>query len=175
MGFEPTRAEPIGLAVQRLNHSATSSWRQKVESVLARYKQLKENNILKIKFNQRLFIQKYFPRRELNPGLLGESQLSQPLDHVGYCFRPGSNRRPSACQADVITATPRKLLRTLHLNSDLTSLSMTFHRLRAIPSFSLQQVSLAVIVQWLGPCVVAAVTQVRILVTAVTFLFDDLF
>lgn len=25
MGFEPTRAEPIGLAVQRLNHSATSS------------------------------------------------------------------------------------------------------------------------------------------------------
>ena len=26
MGFEPTRAEPIGLAVQRLNHSATSSY-----------------------------------------------------------------------------------------------------------------------------------------------------
>ena len=26
MGFEPTRAEPIGLAVQRLNHSATVSW-----------------------------------------------------------------------------------------------------------------------------------------------------
>ena len=25
MGFEPTRAEPIGLAVQRLNHSAASS------------------------------------------------------------------------------------------------------------------------------------------------------
>ena len=25
MGFEPTRAEPIGLAVQRLNHSATAS------------------------------------------------------------------------------------------------------------------------------------------------------
>merc|ERR1711940_303572 len=25
MGFEPTRAEPIGLAVQRLNHSAPSS------------------------------------------------------------------------------------------------------------------------------------------------------
>ena len=25
MGFEPTRAEPIGLAVQRLNHSATVS------------------------------------------------------------------------------------------------------------------------------------------------------
>ena len=29
MGFEPTRAEPIGLAVQRLNHSATSSVHQK--------------------------------------------------------------------------------------------------------------------------------------------------
>ena len=27
MGFEPTRAEPIGLAVQRLNHSATASLR----------------------------------------------------------------------------------------------------------------------------------------------------
>ena len=25
MGFEPTRGDPIGLAVQRLNHSATSS------------------------------------------------------------------------------------------------------------------------------------------------------
>ena len=29
MGFEPTRAEPIGLAVQRLNHSATSSIRMR--------------------------------------------------------------------------------------------------------------------------------------------------
>ena len=28
MGFEPTRAEHIGLAVQRLNHSATSSMLQ---------------------------------------------------------------------------------------------------------------------------------------------------
>ena len=26
MGFEPTRAEHNGLAVHRLNHSATSSW-----------------------------------------------------------------------------------------------------------------------------------------------------
>ena len=26
MGFEPTRAEPKGLAVLRLNHSATSPW-----------------------------------------------------------------------------------------------------------------------------------------------------
>ena len=26
MGFEPTRAEPNGLAVHRLNHSATSSY-----------------------------------------------------------------------------------------------------------------------------------------------------
>ena len=32
MGFEPTRAEPIGLAVQRLNHSATSSlqWNEEI-------------------------------------------------------------------------------------------------------------------------------------------------
>ena len=30
MGFEPTRAEPIGLAVQRLNHSATQSSVKKV-------------------------------------------------------------------------------------------------------------------------------------------------
>ena len=29
MGFEPTRAEHIGLAVQRLNHSATSSGERK--------------------------------------------------------------------------------------------------------------------------------------------------
>ena len=30
MGFEPTRAEPNGLAVHRLNHSATSSASLKV-------------------------------------------------------------------------------------------------------------------------------------------------
>ena len=53
MGFEPTRAEPIGLAVQRLNHSATSSPCEKTN---------KNENA--------------FPRRELNPGLLGESQIS---------------------------------------------------------------------------------------------------
>ena len=51
MGFEPTRAEPIGLAVQRLNHLATSSVSQSTA-------------------------QNVFPRRELNPGLLGESQIS---------------------------------------------------------------------------------------------------
>ena len=33
MGFEPTRAEHIGLAVQRLNHSATSS--EMLQSCLA--------------------------------------------------------------------------------------------------------------------------------------------
>ena len=57
MGFEPTRAEPIGLAVQRLNHSATSS-------LTMRNLEISSSLI------------KYFPRRELNPGLLGESQLS---------------------------------------------------------------------------------------------------
>ena len=34
MGFEPTRAEPIGLAVQRLNHSATSSLMEKGQQML---------------------------------------------------------------------------------------------------------------------------------------------
>jgi hypothetical protein len=63
MGFEPTRAEPIGLAVQRLNHSATSSIDIKEPWTYLMYK-----------FNFHLL--KYFPRRELNPGLLGESQLS---------------------------------------------------------------------------------------------------
>lgn len=28
---------------------------------------------------------------------------------MDWWFRPGSNRRPSACKADVITATPRNL------------------------------------------------------------------
>ena len=34
-------------------------------------------------------MKKVFPRRELNPGLLGESQISEPLDHVGRMFSPG--------------------------------------------------------------------------------------
>ena len=33
MGFEPTRAEPNGLAVHRLNHSATSSDVKSVENI----------------------------------------------------------------------------------------------------------------------------------------------
>ena len=33
MGFEPTRAEHIGLAVQRLNHSATSSVDRRSENL----------------------------------------------------------------------------------------------------------------------------------------------
>ena len=37
MGFEPTRAEPIGLAVQRLNHSATSSAAQSVRLINHRF------------------------------------------------------------------------------------------------------------------------------------------
>ena len=63
MGFEPTRAEPIGLAVQRLNHSATSSMQNW-------YKHLVGNQT---RFEEGV---KGFPRRELNPGLLGESQIS---------------------------------------------------------------------------------------------------
>ena len=62
MGFEPTRAEPIGLAVQRLNHSATSScW--PLPSFLDKPSRIKE-------------AEKSFPYRESNPGLLGESQIS---------------------------------------------------------------------------------------------------
>ena len=30
MGFEPTRGDPNGLAVHRLNHSATSSWQNPI-------------------------------------------------------------------------------------------------------------------------------------------------
>ena len=63
MGFEPTRAEPIGLAVQRLNHSATSSFG------IGRNQSVVTLNLIGTG-------QKGFPRRELNPGLLGESQIS---------------------------------------------------------------------------------------------------
>ena len=45
MGFEPTRAEHIGLAVQRLNHSATSSsmgaWSYLCQSIAYYQKTLK--------------------------------------------------------------------------------------------------------------------------------------
>ncbi len=34
---------------------------------------------------------KNFPYRELNPGLLGESQLSQPLDHMGLGIKCNKN------------------------------------------------------------------------------------
>ena len=76
MGFEPTRAEPIGLAVQRLNHSATSSmimisldYFQSRHDINKKKKTKKNRNIASI-------VSKDFPRRELNPGLLGESQIS---------------------------------------------------------------------------------------------------
>ena len=86
MGFEPTRAEPIGLAVQRLNHSATSSisWSQsKIQTtVLASGHRLRCLGHFPISFSfttvpkHQLLVSKDFPRRELNPGLLGESQIS---------------------------------------------------------------------------------------------------
>ena len=63
MGFEPTRAEHIGLAVQRLNHSATSSTGIRVPFWRSGHTSLDQTN-------------KTFPRRESNPGLLGESQIS---------------------------------------------------------------------------------------------------
>ena len=63
MGFEPTRAEHIGLAVQRLNHSATSSTEVRLAYKVSGHTLLKQTD-------------KTFPRRESNPGLLGESQIS---------------------------------------------------------------------------------------------------
>ena len=63
MGFEPTRAEHIGLAVQRLNHSATSSTEVRVARICSGHNFFKQTD-------------KKFPRRESNPGLLGESQIS---------------------------------------------------------------------------------------------------
>ena len=37
MGFEPTRAEPNGLAVHRLNHSATSSPMNLIQEYQSKY------------------------------------------------------------------------------------------------------------------------------------------
>jgi hypothetical protein len=64
MGFEPTRAEHIGLAVQRLNHSATSSLVDGLSYQLDSTAPINQMST------------KRFPRRESNPGLLGESQIS---------------------------------------------------------------------------------------------------
>ena len=52
MGFEPTRAEHIGLAVQRLNHSATSSlmwWETPA------WQQLKQIGIIGIHYKETSF------------------------------------------------------------------------------------------------------------------------
>ncbi len=73
MGFEPTRAEPIGLAVQRLNHSATSSIRMCLAKT---WKAFGDRCTTLTWWLILMEKKKYFPRRELNPGLLGESQIS---------------------------------------------------------------------------------------------------
>ena len=76
MGFEPTRAEHIGLAVQRLNHSATSSCMLHccgLTNVLEGcYKVPKYHAFIVWKWRKEIA----FPYRELNPNLLGESQVS---------------------------------------------------------------------------------------------------
>jgi hypothetical protein len=77
MGFEPTRAEHIGLAVQRLNHSATSSHSMKK----ALYWCVIALTGLNVSPDLQALVwhaasKKYLPRRELNPGPLGESQIS---------------------------------------------------------------------------------------------------
>ena len=76
MGFEPTRAEPIGLAVQRLNHSATSSVKEIKLDYLQSIHNNNNNKHKNNKVNIASLVSKDFPRRELNPGLLGESQIS---------------------------------------------------------------------------------------------------
>ena len=60
MGFEPTRAEPIGLAVQRLNHSATSS----VDNQL-------QWKYFKYKFCFHIKNKKVFPTPGVEPGPAG--------------------------------------------------------------------------------------------------------
>ena len=62
MGFEPTRAEHIGLAVQRLNHSATSSFREKLEEHA-----MESNQQLKW-FCAAIGLEKYFPMPGIEPG-----------------------------------------------------------------------------------------------------------
>ena len=64
MGFEPTRAEHIGLAVQRLNLGHLVFMEEPVTAV-PDY----DGTLIK-------YTTKKFPRRESNPGLLGESQIS---------------------------------------------------------------------------------------------------
>lgn len=82
MGFEPTRAEPIGLAVQRLNHSATSSsypsltFLFNILSAIPIFIKIYISNPSFVCYKKNKEEQKFFPRRELNPGLLGESQIS---------------------------------------------------------------------------------------------------
>jgi hypothetical protein len=75
MGFEPTRAEHIGLAVQRLNHSATSSLslRGALYWCVIALQFKKVRNFATLVLDA---LKKYLPRRELNPGPLGESQIS---------------------------------------------------------------------------------------------------
>ena len=45
MGFEPTRGDPNGLAVHRLNHSATSSAQQQI-ALLEIYRNLIQNTYM---------------------------------------------------------------------------------------------------------------------------------
>ena len=49
-----------------------------------------------------------FSYLKLNEKLIEDYMFKQKKKFQN-CFRPGSNRGPSACQADVITTTPRKL------------------------------------------------------------------
>ena len=72
MGFEPTRAEHIGLAVQRLNHSATSSILAILEKKkdcmisVSRYETLLRNHMC-----DALLLIKEFPMPGIEPGPAG--------------------------------------------------------------------------------------------------------
>ena len=70
MGFEPTRAEPIGLAVQRLNHSATSSCYTKQELDTIKIKKIIQNN----------------KKLSHTGSLQGERRRLSPLDHIERVF-----------------------------------------------------------------------------------------
>ena len=96
MGFEPTRAEHIGLAVQRLNHSATSStleswlvWKKVVISLFDAcmcVRKLEKDS--RVASNEKLKKIKTFPRAGFEPATYGFLQCSAyyspPLYQLSY-------------------------------------------------------------------------------------------
>ena len=79
MGFEPTRAEYIGLAVQRLNHSATSS-----HALNKKYFMI---CILSIRTDFFLLLQGYYSSKISSNNLCGDLPIE-----VKTCMSNGSDR-----------------------------------------------------------------------------------